>query len=89
MAWQDHMIDTHVAAPHSGHVPSAGNASQEPSGPPGLPGWLIQRMAEESARKREQRALMEQAGYRLRQVEAQDLASDFLRSKGHSGRRIK
>lgn len=89
MSWRDHLIDTHVAAPHDGHVPSGGNTSQEPSGPQGLPCWLIQKFAAKAAVKRTERALAEQAACRLRKVESHGLADDFLRSKGHFIKRIR
>ena len=37
----------------------------------------------------EKKAELERSAHKLRNVEMMDLASDFLRSKGHSGRRIK
>lgn len=82
MRWQDGMSDTHVAAPHEGHVPHSGNVSQEPLGPQGLPGWLIAKFKEEALKRKEVAQSAERAAFRFNSRAVEREADAFLRKHG-------
>ncbi len=80
--WKDYMSDSHVAAPSEAHVHPSGNVSPEPTGPQGIPRWLIEKFKVESLKRAEVRESALRAAFRMGSKETARAADKLLRASG-------